>query len=74
MINLSLNELKLIAQNRTISNYEKKSKNNLIKALREPKPKISINKKKLEEVRKDFTELRYNFSKKETYKYRKVFL
>ena len=46
----------------------------MIKALREPKPKISVNKKKLEEVRKDFTELRYNFSKKETYKYRKVFL
>ena len=73
MINLSLNELKLIAQNRTISNYEKKSKNDLIKALREPKPKISINKKKLEEVRKDFTELRYNFSKKKHISIEKFF-
>ena len=39
MINLSLNELKLIAQIRNISDYENKSKEDLIKALSEPKPK-----------------------------------
>ena len=39
MINLSLDELRLIAQNRNISDYENKSKEDLIKALREPKPK-----------------------------------
>ena len=39
MINLSLNELKLIAQYRNISDYENKSKEDLIKALSEPKPK-----------------------------------
>ena len=39
MIKLSLNELKLIAQIRKISDYENKSKEDLIKALREPKPK-----------------------------------
>ena len=39
MINLSLNELKLIAKIRNISNYENKSKEDLIKALSEPKPK-----------------------------------
>ena len=33
MINLSLNELKLIAQSTNISYYENKSKENLIKAL-----------------------------------------
>ena len=39
MINLSLNELKLIAQIRNISDYESKSKEDLIKAFIEPKPK-----------------------------------
>ena len=33
-------------------------------ALSEPKPKIRINKKKLEEIRKYFNELRLKFSKK----------
>ena len=67
MIDLSLDELKLIAQSRNISEYENKSKDDLIKALREPKqkPGIRINKKKLEEIRKDFNELRHKFSKKE---------
>ena len=53
MITLSLNELKLIAQYRNISDYENKSKEDLIKALSEPKPKpkIGINKKKLKEIR-----------------------
>ena len=39
MINLSLNELKLIAQIRNISDYENNSKEDLIKARSEPKPK-----------------------------------
>ena len=75
MINLSLNELKLIAQYSNISDYENKSKEDLIKALSEPKPKpkIGINKKKLKEIRKDFYKLRHKFSKKEADKYRKVF-
>ena len=38
MINLSLDELRLIAQIRNISDYEDKSKKDLIKALSEPKP------------------------------------
>ena len=37
MINLSLNELGLIAQIRNIGGYENKSKEDLIKALNEPK-------------------------------------
>ena len=39
MINLSLDELRLIAQIRNISDYENKSKEDLIKALSESKPK-----------------------------------
>ena len=73
MINLSLNELKLIAQSRNISDYENKSEKDLIKALSEPKPKIRINKNKLKEIRKDFYELRHKFSKKEIDRYRKAF-
>ena len=85
IINLSLDELKLIAQSRNISGYENKSENDLVKALRKPKPKlkskrkpkplikIRINKKKLAEIKKDFNELRHKFSKKEIGKYRKAF-
>ena len=75
MINLSLNKLKLIAQYRNISDYESKSKEDLIKALSKPKPKpkIGINKNKLEEIRKDFVKVRNKFSKKEEDKYRIVF-
>ena len=36
----------------------------MIKVLNEPKPKIGIN-RKLEEIRKDFNELRHKVSKKE---------
>ena len=77
MINLSLDKLKLIAQSRNISNYENKSEKDLVKALSKPKPKpkikIRINKKKLEEIKNDFNELRHKFSKKEIDKYRKAF-
>ena len=59
MINLLLDELRLIAQNRNIRDYKNKSERDLIKALTEPKPKIRINKKKLEGIRKDFYELRH---------------
>ena len=36
MINLSFDELRLIAQNRNISDYKNKSKEDLIEALSEP--------------------------------------
>ena len=64
MINISLDELKLVAESRNIRDYKNKSKKDLIKVLSEPKPKIKIDKKKLEEIRKDFYELRHKFSKK----------
>ena len=80
MKNLSLEELRLITQIRNTGDYENKSKEILIKTLREPKPKskiepkakpklepkpeIRINKKKLEDIRKDFYKLRHKFCKK----------
>ena len=82
MINLSFDELRLIAQIRNISDYENKSKEDLIKALSEPKPEtpkpepkpeIRVNKRKLKKLRKDFDELRHKFSKKEIDRYRKAF-
>ena len=73
MINLSLDGLRVIAQNRDARDYENTSEKDLIKALTKPKPTIRINKKKLEEVRKDFYELRHKFSIKEVDKYRKAF-
>ena len=47
MINQSLDELKLVARNRNIRDYENKSEKDLIKALSKPKPKIKIDKKKV---------------------------
>ena len=73
MINLSLDDLQLAAESRNIKNYENKSKKDLIKILTKPKPKVGISKKKLEEIRKDFSELRHKFSKNEIDKYRKGF-
>ena len=86
MINLSFDELRLIAQIRNKSNYKNKSKEDFIKALSEPKPQtpkpetpkpkpkpeIGANKKK-SKLRQDFDELRHKFSKKEIDRYRKVF-
>ena len=87
MINLSIDELRLIAENRNISDYENKSKEDLIKALSEPKPEtpkperpepepkpeIRVNKRKLKKFRKDFDELRHKFFKKEIKECRKAF-
>ena len=43
-MSLSLNELKLVAENRGIKYYKYKSKDELIKILSEPEPKASIEK------------------------------
>ena len=86
-MNLSLDELRLIAQARNISDYENKSKEDLIKVLSETKPKpkikikpepepkieIKVNKKKFKKLRQDFDELRHKFSKTETNEYGKAF-
>ena len=86
-----------------ISDYENKSKEDLIETISEPKPEtpktpnpetpktsktpkpetpktpktskreVKVNTKKLKELRKDFDELRYMFSKNEIDRYRKAF-
>ena len=62
MINLSLNELKLIAKRRNINDFKNKSENDLIKVLSEPKPNINLSKRKIKKIKKDFSELRCSFS------------
>ena len=42
MISLSFDELRLITQIRNISNYQNKSKEDLIKALSKPKPETTL--------------------------------
>ena len=66
--NITLDELKLVADSRNIRDYQNKSKKDLIKVLRKPKPKIKIDEKNLEKNRKG-----HKFSKKEIDKYRKSF-
>ena len=63
MINLSLDELKLIAKDRAIKDYENKSEDNLIKILSEPKRKISLSKKRIKDIRKDVNKSRHMFSR-----------
>ena len=46
MINLSLNDPKAIAKSRNIKDYENKTEKDLLKILNEPKPKLSISRKK----------------------------
>ena len=72
MINVSLDELKLIAKSRDFKDYKEKSEENLIKILSEPKPKISLSKKKIKEIEKDLSELRRMFSKSKTNKFRRT--
>ena len=72
-LNLSLNELRLIAEHRNISDYENKSAKDLIKALRGSRPRLGIKKNKLKEIKEDFYNLRHKFSKKDADKYRKLF-
>ena len=75
MTNLSLNELKLVAKSRDIIGYKEKSQKDLIKILSKSKPKVSLPKKKLKEIRKYFSELkhrlRHRFFKSKINKFRR---
>ena len=73
MINLWLDELKLVAKNRNIKDYENKSEKDLKEILSKPKPKINISKMKIKEIKKDFSKLRHKFSIEEIDKFRKSF-
>ena len=64
-LNLSLNELKLIAQYRNISDYENKSAKDLIKVLRGSRPRLGIKRNKLKEIKEDFYNLKHKFSKRD---------
>ena len=73
-LNLSLNELRLIAEHRNISDYENKSAKDLIKALRGSRPRLGIKKNKLKEIKEDFYNLRHKFSKKKQISIEKIFM
>ena len=63
-LNISLNELKLIAEHKNINDYEDKSAKDLIKALRDSRPRPGVKKNKLEEIKEDFYNSRHKFSEK----------
>ena len=72
-LHLSLNKLRLIAEHRSISEYENKSAKDLIKALRGSRPRFRIKQNELKEIKDDFYNLRHKFSKKDADEYRKLF-
>ena len=75
MINLPLNELKLIAKSRSFKEYKNKSLEDLIKILSKPKPKINFSKNKAKEIEENFSKLRHSlrhrFSKSKINKFRR---
>ena len=62
LIFLSLKDLKAIAKSRDVKDYENESAKDLLKLFNDSNMKISISKKKLKEIEKNFKELRHNFS------------
>ena len=70
MINLPLNELKLMAKIRSVKDYKNKFEEDLIKILSEPKPKINLSKKIIKQIKKDFSRLRYGCSKSKINQFR----
>ena len=61
-LNLSLNELRLTAEHRNISDYENKSAQDLIKALKGSRQRLGIKKNRLKEIKRDLYNLRNAFS------------
>ena len=74
MINLSFDELRLIAQIRNISHYENKSKEDLIKALSEQKPDTKPKPKpELQTPKPETLKIRVKTNKRKLRKLRKDF-
>ena len=79
MMNLSFDELRIIAQIRNVSDYEKKSKEDLIKALSETKPetlkleKLKPETLKLEKLKPETLKSEIRVNKKKLKKLRKDF-
>ena len=84
MLNLSLKELKLIAENRGIKCYKSISEDRLLSALKaseslkeseknfhSTKPKINFSKSRIEEIRKKFNESRHKFLRSKIKKIRR---
>ena len=63
MLSLSLKELKLVAKNRGVKDYENKSEDNLIKIFSKPKTKTSFPKNKIRDNRNDLNKLKHQYSK-----------
>ena len=63
MLNLSLNELKLIAKSRYVKGYKSMSEDKLMKILSEPESKTNSPKLRIKEIREEFNELQDRFSK-----------
>ena len=74
MLNLSLDELKLVAKSKDIKGYKSISKERLLSALSElesVESKNSFDDKGLKKIREDFNELRDRISKPQINKIRK---
>ena len=63
MLNLSLDELKVIAKKRGIKGYKSMSKDDLTKIPSEPKTKLKLSEKRKKDIREDSNELRDRFLK-----------
>ena len=63
MLNLSLDELKVIAKKGGIKGYKSMSEDDLIRILSEPKTKSKLSKKRIKDIREDFNKLRDRFLK-----------
>ena len=55
----------------TLKTIKKKFENDLIKILRESKPKINLSKNKIKEIKKDLNKLRHGFSKSKINEFRR---
>ena len=71
IVDISLDELKLIAKSRGTKDYENKSEDDLIKILNKPKIKIILWRKKIRDIKEDFNKLKYGFSKSKIKEIRK---
>ena len=70
MIILSLDNLKAIAKNRGIKDYENKSEDGLIK-IHDETTKTRLSKKRIKDIRKDVNKSRHMFSKSKIKQIRK---
>ena len=84
MLNLLPKELKAVAKIRAIKGYKSMSEDRLLSTLKsleslkeseknfdDPKPKIKFSKSRIEEIRKNFNELRHKFCKSQINKIRR---